>query len=96
MREGLLKLASKGKDWKKEKVSSFMTPNPEALPFDPAAEPPPRGVGARCRATFHASFEIWRAYRSTRSAATRTSSGSRSRPGGKTSSTTGTCAHRSR
>jgi len=33
-RDVLFKLALKGKDWKKETVASFMTANPESLPFD--------------------------------------------------------------
>jgi CBS domain-containing protein len=33
-RDVLFKLAGKGKDWKKETVSSFMTANVESLPFD--------------------------------------------------------------
>ena len=31
-RDVLIKLAGKGKDWKKEKVADFMTPKPDALP----------------------------------------------------------------
>lgn len=33
-RDVLFKLAMKGKDWKTEKVSAWMTPNPESLPND--------------------------------------------------------------